>query len=250
MTERKWNIILTAGIGAAVLTAAAAGLRTKPQAPEPVIYEAEPQTALLTEVTEKETAASVSAQSTTAASQSETTAAAADTAPLNRDLNTATAEELMRVPGIGETLAAAIVQHREQLGGFRRRDELKEISGIGDGLMQAVMAEFEIPGELPPVQEEPPAAEPAEPDMPDLTDAPETTEPALQGPFEMNAVTREELLTIPGMTEALADEYLSMRGRLRGYQNFNELLLVTGMSPDYAWYTLRDWLYLEGQSEP
>jgi competence protein ComEA len=50
--------------------------------------------------------------------------------PLN--LNTATATELEALPGIGPTLADAIVRERDKLGGFKKVDDLKQVRGIGD----------------------------------------------------------------------------------------------------------------------
>jgi competence protein ComEA len=48
-------------------------------------------------------------------------------------VNTASAEELEALPGIGPTLAAAIVEDRERNGPFRSVDELTRVPGIGDG---------------------------------------------------------------------------------------------------------------------
>ncbi|MFZ5816365.1 MAG: helix-hairpin-helix domain-containing protein [Bacillota bacterium] len=47
------------------------------------------------------------------------------------NLNTATAAELERVPGIGPATARAIVQHRTKHGPFRRVEDLTAVSGIG-----------------------------------------------------------------------------------------------------------------------
>lgn len=59
-----------------------------------------------------------------------------DISPLN--LNTASAEELTALPGIGEVLAERIVDYREEHGPFASEEELLNISGIGpaklDGL--------------------------------------------------------------------------------------------------------------------
>ena len=54
-------------------------------------------------------------------------------APTN--LNTADAETLMRLPGIGEKRAAAIVAYREEHGPFASPDELVEISGISQRMV-------------------------------------------------------------------------------------------------------------------
>ncbi|WP_458335675.1 helix-hairpin-helix domain-containing protein [Streptomyces sp. 372A] len=47
-------------------------------------------------------------------------------------LNTATAEQLEGLPGVGPVLAQHIVDYRTQHGGFRSVDELREVNGIGD----------------------------------------------------------------------------------------------------------------------
>ncbi|WP_084219926.1 ComEA family DNA-binding protein [Spirillospora albida] len=50
-------------------------------------------------------------------------------APL--DLNTATAEQLDGLPGVGPVLAERILGYRTQHGGFRSVDQLQEVNGIG-----------------------------------------------------------------------------------------------------------------------
>ena len=47
-------------------------------------------------------------------------------------LNSATQAELEALPGIGPTLAEAIIRERERRGGFRSVNELRDVRGIGE----------------------------------------------------------------------------------------------------------------------
>ena len=47
------------------------------------------------------------------------------------DLNSATAEELRSIPGIGPSTADRILQYRDAHGGFKSVDELTAVGGIG-----------------------------------------------------------------------------------------------------------------------
>ncbi len=63
---------------------------------------------------------------------------AADTADDRVDLNTATEEELARLPGIGAKRAEAIAAYREANGGFQSSDELTEVEGIGEKTLEGL----------------------------------------------------------------------------------------------------------------
>lgn len=54
------------------------------------------------------------------------------------NLNTATKDELMTLSGIGEAKAAAIMAYREEHGGFRKIEDIKQIEGIKDGVFRKI----------------------------------------------------------------------------------------------------------------
>lgn len=54
------------------------------------------------------------------------------------NLNTASAEELTSLPGIGEVLAARIVAYREEHGPFQTLDDIMQVSGIGSKVVEEI----------------------------------------------------------------------------------------------------------------
>ena len=48
------------------------------------------------------------------------------------NINTASSQELEKLPGIGEGIADRIVGHRQQFGPFRRPEHLMMVRGISD----------------------------------------------------------------------------------------------------------------------
>jgi len=62
--------------------------------------------------------------------------ATARAGPLN--VNTAGAEELQSLPGVGPAIAAAIVERRRRIGGFASVDGLLAVSGIGPSKLELI----------------------------------------------------------------------------------------------------------------
>ncbi len=54
------------------------------------------------------------------------------------NINTANAETLMQLPGIGEVRAKAVVEHREQYGDFEKIEDIMNVKGIKNGIFSKI----------------------------------------------------------------------------------------------------------------
>lgn len=54
------------------------------------------------------------------------------------NINSASADEMASVPGLGEKKSQAIVKFREKHGPFARLEDLKKVDGIGDKLFEKI----------------------------------------------------------------------------------------------------------------
>ncbi len=54
------------------------------------------------------------------------------------DINKATESELTTLPGIGENKARQIVEYRQSNGSFSSIEDIKNVSGIGDGIFNQI----------------------------------------------------------------------------------------------------------------
>lgn len=62
------------------------------------------------------------------------------------NLNTATAEQLESLNGIGPAKAEAIIEYRKKNGNFKTVDDLNNVPGIGDKTMAKLKPELTVTG--------------------------------------------------------------------------------------------------------
>ncbi len=140
--------------------------------------------------------------------------------PLN--LNAASFEELIQLPGIGEITAENIIAYREANGGFRNREELLEVNGIGKIRYQQIYDLVYLDVEYYDSTEE---TNPPETDY-------ENTQKTDWIPVivNVNTASAEEFAYLPGVDMELASKIIALRDEIGGYKNILELLYVEGMT--------------------
>lgn len=115
------------------------------------------------------------------------------------DLNTATVSQLRKVNGIGEKLSQRIINYRNKfIGGFIANVQLKDVYGLTPEVIDRVLNEFTV----------------------------KTPRQILK--YNLNIVTRDQLVTIQYIDYELAYEIIEQRTLREGYKSIEELTKVKG----------------------
>ena len=148
------------------------------------------------------------------------------------NVNTATASQLCSLKGIGEKKAAAIIQYRDEHGDFTSVDQLLNVPGIGEKLLESFRDR--ITTGLAEIQPEPARttagaelsenAEHAESaEIPAETTAAENTNTLI------NTATAQQLCSLKGIGEKKAAAIIQYRDEHGDFTSVDQLLNVPGI---------------------
>uniref|UniRef100_A0A8C4WXG1 Endonuclease/exonuclease/phosphatase family domain-containing protein 1 n=1 Tax=Eptatretus burgeri TaxID=7764 RepID=A0A8C4WXG1_EPTBU len=136
------------------------------------------------------------------------------------NVNLATEEQLMTLPGVSRAMAQAMVRHRRIIGGFRRVEDVALVPGVGAANLELIRSEIwtgrlisptRLAGAAPPTRG--------------------TCAECLSHPrININTASQTELLGMDGIDERVSTNIVRHRVRCGGFKSVDDLGCVCGMS--------------------
>lgn len=145
------------------------------------------------------------------------------------DPNTATADEMDRLPKVGPALAQRIVDWRASHGAFRTLADFDSVPGVGPALLRDAgphLALASAPAEVSARDSLRTAAP-----VTDLARSAESRSAAAGAMVDVNHATADELATLPGIGPALARRIVEWRGANGPFATVEDLEKVPGIGP-------------------
>ncbi|KAL4710001.1 hypothetical protein ACJJTC_015979 [Scirpophaga incertulas] len=132
------------------------------------------------------------------------------------NVNTATEEQLMTLPGVSRQLAQEIVRHRQMIGRFKRVDDLALVSGIGADKLELLRPEICTRKQLSRTSS----------CTQSLDSMRLNTESKL---CSVNASSVFQLQCVPGLNQELAANIVDYRNKKGPFKSLDDLIKVRGM---------------------
>lgn len=133
------------------------------------------------------------------------------------NINTATEEELMTLPGVNRAVAQNIVEYRDCIGGFKKVEDLALVSGIGATKLEAIKLEICVSSRTSSSQHSPSSLR-KELDYQSCTG------------ININAATPAQLMSIKGITEKIAKNIVAFRTEHGHFKTIEDLVRVSNIN--------------------
>lgn len=129
------------------------------------------------------------------------------------NINTATEEELMTLPGVNRPVARNIVEYRDCIGGFKKVEDLALVSGIGAAKLEAIKLEICVSSRTGSSQHSPSSLR-KDPDH------------ATGTGVNVNTATAAQLMSVRGVTEKMARNVVRYRAEHGPFKGVEDLVRV------------------------
>ena len=152
------------------------------------------------------------------------------------DLNLASREQLLQVPGIGDRTAEKIETFREKQGPFRSKTELTQIEGIGPAKYEKMedwltvqSAEVKTDSDSAPVASQPKRSVTNQ-SKSSSTRTRSKKEESIKEPIDVNQADLKDLQKLPGIGPKLAQRIVDERAK-SPFRAVEDLRRVSGIGP-------------------
>jgi len=129
------------------------------------------------------------------------------------DINNADIGDLIKLPGIGQTKAKAIMDYRENIGEFKSLNELAKVKGIGEKTLEKILPYLKMVGDSTEII--------ASIDSDELKE--------VSGKININTASLSELISLPGIGEKRSQTIISYREKAGGFENKEDIMKVKGI---------------------
>uniref|UniRef100_A0A8D1C0Y3 Endonuclease/exonuclease/phosphatase family domain-containing protein 1 n=1 Tax=Sus scrofa TaxID=9823 RepID=A0A8D1C0Y3_PIG len=144
------------------------------------------------------------------------------------NINTATEEELMTLPGVTRAVARSIVEYREYIGGFKKVEDLALVSGVGATKLEQVKFEICVSSKGSSAQHSPSSL------RRDLLAEQQPHHLATSVPLtprvNINTATPAQLMSVRGLTEKMAISIVDYRREHGPFRSVEDLVRMGGIN--------------------
>lgn len=133
------------------------------------------------------------------------------------NINTATEEDLMTLPGVNRGVAQNIVEYRECIGGFKKVEDLALVSGIGATKLEAIKLEISVSCKNSSSNHSPSSLRKDNEHLPCTG-------------VNINTATLPQLVSVRGITEKIAKNIVEFRLVHGPFKNIEDLVKVANVN--------------------
>ncbi|XP_008055608.2 endonuclease/exonuclease/phosphatase family domain-containing protein 1 [Carlito syrichta] len=144
------------------------------------------------------------------------------------NINTATEEELMTLPGVTRAVARSIVEYRAYIGGFKKVEDLALVSGVGATKLEQVKFEICVSSKGSSAQHSPSSL------RRDLLAEQQPHHLATAVPLtprvNINTATPAQLMSVRGLSEKMALSIVDFRREHGPFRSIEDLVRMDGIN--------------------
>lgn len=147
------------------------------------------------------------------------------------NINAATEEELMTLPGVDRVIAKNIIEYRRQIGGFRRVEDLALVSGVGAEKLNQIRSDVNIISRPLPGSRDSSMRESRQ-DSESIRETKNSRGGSAQHLIvNINSANIFQLIKIKGLGMTMAENIVTYREKNGPFSSVDEVVKVKGIGP-------------------